>query len=57
MAPKEWSKFKPWHEKATAGLDPLTAEERFIKLGGTIPTKKKDKKNHDDNKRINKEVE
>ena len=54
IAPKEWSKFEPWHAKA-ASSDPLSAKDRFVKLGGTLPTQKKDKKNVD-NKRIDKEI-
>jgi len=39
-APKDWSKFKKWH-KLACEKDPLIAEERFVDLGGKLPTKKK----------------
>ena len=39
-APKEWAKFKKWQPLAYPN-DPLSAEERFIALGGKLPTKKK----------------
>lgn len=39
-APKDWGKFKKWHKLACKN-DPLTSEERFVKLGGKLPSKKK----------------
>jgi hypothetical protein len=41
-APKEWAKFKKWH-KLCCVRDPLTAEERFKKIGGKMPKKKAEK--------------
>jgi len=41
VAPKEWSKFKRWHKVACTS-DPLSAEERFIQIGGKIPKKDDD---------------
>lgn len=55
-APKTWIKFKSWHKAATANLDPLSAEERFVKLGGQLPKSKK-KKDDVDSKSNNKELE
>lgn len=37
--PKTWSKFKKWHKLACKN-DPLSAEDRFIKLGWKLPDKK-----------------
>lgn len=42
LCPKEWAKFKKWHKLACKN-DPLTDEERFIKLGGKIPKSKSNK--------------
>ena len=38
LAPENWTNFKRWH-KAACKLDNLTAEQRFVKLGGIIPKK------------------
>ena len=46
LAPKEWTKFKRWH-KAACALDNLSAEQRWEKMGNSLPKKKKS----DDNKR------
>lgn len=38
-APKDWRTFSRWHKLACKG-DPMTAEKRFLALGGKIPKKK-----------------
>ena len=38
LHPKGWKDFKRWHKLACPS-DPLTAEERFKKVGGIIPKK------------------
>jgi len=39
LAPKDFKLFKKWHALACPS-DELTAEERFLKEGGTIPDEK-----------------
>ena len=43
VAPTDWVKFKRWH-KAACPSDPLSAEERFVKIGGKLPKKDGHKK-------------
>jgi hypothetical protein len=38
LAPKKWSDFKKWH-KLACHTDPLTAEERYVEIGGKLPAK------------------
>jgi len=40
VAPKDWKRFASWH-KLTCRLDPLTAAERWVKEGNTIPNEDK----------------
>ena len=39
IAPKQWTKFKRWHE-AACSLDSLTAKERFMQEGGIMPKRR-----------------
>jgi len=36
IAPKDWKGFARWH-KLACGNDPLTAEERWVREGNTLP--------------------
>lgn len=36
LAPKNFKDFKRWH-KAACGLDNLSAEERWVKMGNKLP--------------------
>ena len=38
LAPKGYKEFCKWH-KLAAPNDPLTSEQRFVEMGGEIPTK------------------
>ena len=41
MARLPFEKFKAWHKK-TLPTDPMSAEDRYISIGGVIPVKPKD---------------
>lgn len=41
-APKEWVAFKQWHA-AACKADPLSAEQRYRKMGYKVPKKNVDK--------------
>ncbi len=54
-APKEWVAFKRWHSIACKA-DPLSAEERYRKMGYKVPVKPAKKVKEDDNKPVKKKV-